>query len=436
MRSFLWPDALAIPCSRLRVPVLPCRLWRNIWVLCLGVAVLAPLLLAQGSQDWQKQVRDHVSTKDLSGALALVEERLQVAPDDFEAHGWRGRILAWTGKWQAAEFEYRFVLSKAPNDVDILAGLADTLIWQQRWDDALVVLDQASSQEPNRADILVRRGRVLRALHQTKESQASFRKALVADPDSAEAKQGLESLRPESRHELRIGTDNDFFNFADAALTQGISLTSKWNSRWSTSFAQSFYQRFGEDATQFSGAATWRFTDNNSLTMGGAVAHDSGVIARSQAFFELGHGFRVSREGMVRGLEVSYQQRWLWFADARVLALTPAVTFYLPNDWTWSLSITPARSRFPLTDAAWQTSGLTRIGFPLVPRVTANLFYAVGTENFAVQDQIGSFSARTMGGGARFRVNSRQDLTGYLASQDRSQGRSQTSLGLSYGIRF
>jgi tetratricopeptide (TPR) repeat protein len=397
---------------------------------------IAPALLAQTANDWQSQVRTSVANKDLAGALVIIEQRLQTYPEDLEARGWHGRVLAWTGKWQEAESEYRSVLHQAPNDADILVGLADVLIWQQHFDEALSVLDHASTLRPDGVDILNRQGRILRSLHRNREAQDSFRRALTIDPSNSEARQGIASLQPEPRHELRIGADNDFYNYTDASLAQGVSLTSKWSSKFSTSFAQNFYQRFGQDAAQFSGSSTWRFTKNNAFTVGGAVARDVGVIPRAQAFFELGRGFRFGDRGVVRGLETSYRQRWLWFADARVLALTAAVTFYLPGDWTWHLSITPARSGFLLTQTAWQTSGLTRLSFPLISRVTANAFYAVGTENFAQQDQIGRFSARTMGGGARFQISRQQDICAYIASQDRSQRRTQTSLGLSYGIHF
>jgi len=395
--------------------------------------LLSPLTFAE---DWQTEVRVRVSNKDLASAITLVEQRLQTAPDDLEARGWHGRLLAWTGKWEAAESEYRYVLQRVPSDADILSGLADVLIWREHFEEALSVLNDAQALQPNRTDILIRQGRVLRALHRNREAREKFRAALALEPGNSEGRQGLESVRNEPRHELRIGTDNDLYNYTDTAFAQGISLSSKWNPRWSTSFSQTTYQRFAQDAAEFSGSATWRYTAHNALTVGGAVAHDSGVIPRAQAFFELGRGFTVSREGVVRGIETAYRQRWLWFADARVLALTAAATFYLPSDFTWSISITPARSRFPLTPAAWQTSGLTRLTFPLFPRVTANAFYAVGTENFAQQDQIGQFSARTMGGGARIQLTRRQDVSGYIANQDRSQRRTQVSLGMSYGIRF
>lgn len=435
MRRCPLPEAVAYLRARVRRTL--CAILHNpLFVLCLSIWLLAFMAFGQATDDWQSRVRASVAKKDLNGALLIVEQRLRTAPGDLEARGWHGRVLAWTGKWQAAESEYRYVLRQAPGDIDMLTGLADVLIWQQGYEEAFSVLADASALQPRRTDILNRQGRVLRSLHRFREAQESFRRALAIDPANADARLGLASLRPEPRHELRIGTDNDFYNYTDASLAQGISLTSKWSSRFSTSVAQSFYQRFGEDAAQLAGSGTWRFTKNNAFTVGGAVAHDAGVIPRAQAFFELGRGFRISSEGMIRGFETSYQQRWLWFADARVLALTAAVTFYLPGDWMWHVSITPARSRFPLIEPAWQTSGLTRLSFPLFPRVTANAFYAVGTENFAQQDQIGRFSARTMGGGARLQLTQRQDITAYIANQDRSQRRTQTSLGLSYGIHF
>jgi hypothetical protein len=81
-------------------------------------------------------------------------------------------------------------------------------------------------------------------------------------------------------------------------------------------------------------------------------------------------------------------------------------------------------------------SGWTKLGFPLQRRVTGNVFFGVGSENFAQIDQIGRFSAHTFGGGLRYQFASRHDVSGYVARQDRNQGQTDTSFGLSYGIRF
>jgi hypothetical protein len=64
------------------------------------------------------------------------------------------------------------------------------------------------------------------------------------------------------------------------------------------------------------------------------------------------------------------------------------------------------------------------------------MFFAVGTEDFAQVDQIGRFSSQTYGGGLRFRFAEAQDVTGYVAFQQRTQDRAQTSFGITYGIRF
>jgi hypothetical protein len=87
-------------------------------------------------------------------------------------------------------------------------------------------------------------------------------------------------------------------------------------------------------------------------------------------------------------------------------------------------------------ESEWRPSGMAKLGFPLHRQLTGNTFFAVGSENFALVDQIGSFSARTYGVGLRFRITATQDFDGYFAKQDRSTGRTQTSAGVSYGFRF
>jgi hypothetical protein len=135
-------------------------------------------------------------------------------------------------------------------------------------------------------------------------------------------------------------------------------------------------------------------------------------------------------------MELTYGQRWLWFDAPRIVTLSPGVLLYLPRDWMWQVTLAIARSRFPGLPAEWRPSGSTRLTFPLHRRLYGNIFYALGTENFALADQLGRFSARTFGGGLRIMLRQRQELTSYVAYQDRSQGRTQTSFGFSYAVRF
>lgn len=400
-------------------------------VLLLGTASVAQM----PARDWEQQLREFIRNQQLDAGLAVVEQRIAISPSDLEAHGWRGRILAWKGRWSEAEIEYRQVLVRSPDDIDILTGLADVLLWQERPREALQSLDQANRLSPSNPEVLSRLARVLLILGRSEEARAQLRAMLRINPHDQSARKTLKGLAPETRHELRMGEDVDTFNYTDTAQAQALGLNSRWSPRWSTFFGTSYYQRFGEDAAKVSGDVTFRFTARNWVSAGGAGANDHGVIPRTEAFFEYGHSLRFQNQ-LIRGLEAAYQQHWFWYRGAHVLTTGLSQLLYLPREWTWGLTANGARSGFYGAGIEWVPSGSTRLGFPLYRGLSGNLVFAVGSENFAQVDQIGRFSARTFGGGLRYRVSPRHDISGYVASQDRSQGRTQNSFGMSYGIRF
>ena len=393
------------------------------------------LCAGQAAEDWQQRVRDEVTSHHLDAALAVVEQRLVDEPGDLEAHGWRGRLLAWKDRWPEGEAEYRLVLEKVPNDTDILTDLADVLLWQRKYEESLQVLNRARAIAPADPQILARRARVLALLGRTPEARSEYQETLKFDPESRDAKAGLASLGGNSRHELRFGNDTDFFSYTDAAQTQSISLSSRWNQRWSTVFGTSIYQRFGENAVKFLGSAAYHFTGRDWVNVGSAVANPQGVVPTSEAFFEYGHGFHFENR-WVPGLESSYEQHWFWYQGAHVLTLSSTNIVYLPKDWTWALTVIGAHTGFVGTPADWVPSGWTKLGFSLRHRLTGNLFYAVGSEDFSQVDQIGRIATHTYGGGLRYQLAEKQDVTGYVDRQDRTHGQTETSFGLSYGIRF
>jgi tetratricopeptide (TPR) repeat protein len=397
--------------------------------------VSAHLLAAQASDGWQLRVRNEVEIQRIEVALTIVEQRLAKAPEDLEAHGWRGRLLAWKGRWSEAEGEFKLVLKKFPNDTEILTALADVLLWQQNYSEALRTLDQARKISPLDPEILSRRARVLALLGRAPEARSEYQQTLQVDPQNKEGRAGLASLSENTKHELRIGEDVDFFNYTNAAQTQGVSLSSRWNQKWSTVFGVNTYQRFGQDAVKFVASGSLHVTRQDWVSVGSAIANSQSVVPTSEASFEYGHGFRIENRWL-HGLESSYQQHWFWYRGAHVLTLNTSQVVYLPHEWTWSLNVTGARTSFTGTGVEWKPSGWTKLGVPLCRRVTGNVFYAVGTENFAQIDQIGQFSAHAIGGGLRYQFAARQDINGYVARQDRSQGQTDTSFGLSYGIHF
>ncbi|MBI4458747.1 MAG: tetratricopeptide repeat protein [Acidobacteria bacterium] len=416
------------------------RVARKMLIRSLFVLVLCwgsfPLIAQQLQPDWQEQIRQHVAAKDLAGALVIAERRLNETPTDLEARGWRARLLAWSNRWREAEREYLDVHRAAPDDLDIVLGLADVVAWQQRFDEALALLDQALQKNPQRADIYTRRGHWLRSQGRKEEAREAFREAMRIDPGNREAVAGLRSLEEEPPNEFRIGTDIDHFNFAENASSLMVSFRSRLAARWRTDLAGSFVNRFGQNAGRFLGSGSYLLTNTDTVTAGGGVSRHKGVIPKGEAFFEYSHAFRLPSQRGIRGMEAIYRQHWLWFRDARILALVPGVILYLPREWIWTFQVTVARSHFSTVGIEWRPSGTSRLRFPLHERLTADLFFSAGTENFAFADQIGRFSARTFGGGARIRLRSHQDTGIYVFYQDRSQGRTQTGFGVSYGISF
>ena len=393
-------------------------------------------LSQENGDEWSKQVRALAEANRFTEAKQVVTRWMEAYPADLDARAWNARLLSWTNHWSEAEAEYRKLVKLAPDDPELQLGLADVLNWQKRYGEALPVLDQTCSANPSRHDCQLKRARTLQNLGRKSEAQQAYRLVLAQDASSAEAKAGLEQSREPSRHEIRIGTDLDFFNFAQNGSAVAAGIRSRLNSRLHSAFSATQYDRFGERVMRFGAESTVRLGNAANLTMGGAAAKEQAVIPRNEAFFEFGKGFQSRGLGPVRGVELLYQQRWLWYRDARVLALSPGAVLYLPRDWTWHFHVSAARNYLTGSSVQWQPSGWTKLSFPITRHIGSHLLFGSGTENFGLLDQIGRFSARTWGSGLNFRLASGQEINTYGSYQSRSEGRSQTSFGVNYGIRF
>jgi len=406
-----------------------------------GVSLLAAPLRSQTQlPEWQAEVREYAEARDWISAMRIVDREAAAAPQDMDVRAWRARVLGWSGRLPEAEKEYLEILRFARNDPDDWMGLAGVYSREGKSEDALRALSRAVELDPQRADLHAARARALRAEGERIEARMEFQKALRLDPDSSEAQAGLISLRGEPRHALRFSEDNDLFNFTSANHAGWFSLASQWTQHWGTNFAGSLYERAGIRAEKFSGAVTGRSHRWGALTAGGAAGHDNAVIPKSEAFFDVDHVWKTGENNFVRSVEFSYAQHWYWYQQSRILTLNGMAIVYLPREWTLSLGATGARSTFTGTAAEWKPSGLAGLGFPLANwserRLSGNIFFAAGTEDFAQIDQIGRFASQTYGGGLRFQINARQDVTGFASYQKRNQDRTDTNFGLSYGIHF
>jgi YaiO family outer membrane protein len=398
--------------------------------------VTGPDALAQPPADPTARIRSLVAAGQLDEASSVVDEWTARDPANLDARAWHARLLAWTNRWSEAESTYRELLGRVPDDVDLLAGLADVLYWQRRGEEALPLIDRALALDPERADVRLRRAQVLEQLNRPREARAAYEETLARDPSSAQATVGLARLRMPGRYLLRIGSDVDHVNETGNGGVVLASLGVRWNERWSglASFAQ--YQRFGESATRAAAEATRRFGGSDWLSAGGAVASDQDIVPRQALQVEYGHMFRLEPKGLVRGIEATWHQRWMWYRDASVLILSPGAVFYLPKDWLWLVRVAANRVSITGADTVWQASGWTQLTIPLHPSIDLFVLFAIGAENYGYRDQIVGFSARTGGGGLRWRFAPGQELSGYGQYQSRSNGQTQTSVGASYAIRF
>lgn len=391
---------------------------------------------SQVPDDWEKQVRQLLAADNAQGGLELTEKRLAEAPADTDALGWHGRALLRLNRLPEAEADFQRVLSITPHDADILLDLALLRRRQGRLEEALKLIEQARETDPRRADLASTEGRVLRQLGRRAEARTAFLEAQRLAPGDPETKTDLDSVAEAPRNELHLGTDVDTFDYTNAASAYAIGLRTDWSARWTTYFETSYWDRFGGQAQRNFAQLTFKPKPHTGITVGGSWNHDDGVIPRSEAFFELDQGATISGNHFVRGLEFNYHQQWYWFSTARVLALTPSAIVYLPRQWMWQIAVTAARSSFPSLTPSWQPSGITRLTFPIVHNLTGNAFFAVGSEDYAVTDQLGRFAAQTWGGGFRWQFRPRQYVQCYGLYQNRTQSREQASFGVSYGLRF
>src|SRR3984957_11828848 len=394
----------------------------------------------QPDQAWQSEGCKYSDRRDWEDALRIVDQQIARSPGDLDIRAWRGQVLTWAGRLPEAEREFKEILKIETSNPDYWMGLATVYLHRGLIEEALKTADHAIELDANRADFRATRAEILHANTNSGEARVESLGALGLDPTSAETRSASSAISDGRKEELRFGFDQDVFSFTPANRDQWLSLVSKWTPRWTTSGAVSLYERGGINAENFVGSITRKQPFWGAFTFGGTTGHDNGVIPETGAFFELDHGFKISEDRPIRGVEIIYGQRWYWYSTARILTTNETALVYLPRDWTLSVGLTEARSHFSDTNIDWKPSGQTRLSVPLghwsERELIGNAFFSVGTEDFAQVDQIGSFASRTYGGGLRFRFTAFQDVTAYGAFQQRTQGREQTSFGFSYGIRF
>lgn len=368
------------------------------------------------ADDWLQPLHVCIAKNDFACARKLVDAQLDQNSNDATALIWSARLTSWAGDYSGAGRLYGRALAVSPNNAEALVGLIDVQLWSGKPSAALATIRLAEAAHVAEGELIPRREKALAAVVAGTELRS-------------------DQSVTETRHEVRIGSQIDRFNFASQAYGEEVSLMSRWSPHWSTRFAGTFNQRFGEAARQASAGFTFRATPHYWFTGETAFANSQDVVARHQLGFELGTA-RALPLPMVKGYELYVQQHNFWFTSAHVTTFGATNLFYLPHDWMLTIGATAARTDTTAADVAWEPSGFSKILFPFTKSVSAELMYAVGAENYSVADQIGHIATRSVGGGMRFKINGGQDIFVDLMSQDRSQGKSQLTVGASYGLHF
>ena len=238
------------------------------------------------------------------------------------------------------------------------------------------------------------------------------------------------------KREIIVGSNFDSFNFAGPAQALSLAYRADINPQFTLELDGYGYSRFGSGAGRGGLSLTYSPTRRTSATVGGSAGPSNPVAARGESFAEINHGIDVSEKGLIRGVEVDYRQGWLWFQNSQVAVFSPGVIFYMPGDCMLLVRVHQSRTDWKsLQSANWTTGASARLIVPLSAHLTGDVFYANGAENLTFADQVGRFSGRTNGGGARYRIGPHEIGT-HIYYQNRTLGQTQTTVSLGYAYRF
>lgn len=135
------------------------------------------------------------TAKNTDGALKEFNLAAQAKPDNFNAWANIGILNQNTGKAADAEAAYRKAIALTPPDPKALASvqsnLALLLLPEGKTDEAQTLLAQAIKNDPTNARYSYNQGLAYEKQNKTADAIASYKQALVVDPNMTDAKQNL-----------------------------------------------------------------------------------------------------------------------------------------------------------------------------------------------------------------------------------------------------
>ena len=403
-----------------------------------GLLLMALVVVLRGQVpfDWPKEIGKFVAARHYDLAMSTSEDWIRAYPNDLDARAWHARICRWQGHTDQAIREYRALLGKVPRDADLLLELSRMLASRKEYRGALELLEQAISAAPERTDCVLEKARTLARAGRRSEAKGLYQRLAAVEVGKTESNVALMELREGSRYQLIVGANSDLISYAPNGSALSAVVDARWNARWSTSAGVIRYGRFGKTAEGVEASASYRPSAADAIVFGGSAAGNAGIAPRTLWKLGYSHGLRFGEGRIVRGLELSYDQKWVRYPDARIVNFAPSVSFYLPRNWIWTGGISTARTVMESGSPSWSRSAQTRLMFPLHAGYTGQLLLASGAENFGTLDQVLFRNSKLAAAGLKVRIVPGQEINALIGYQQIAGGRTQVSLRLVYALRF
>ncbi len=123
-----------------------------------------------------------------------------------------GRLHTWEKEDDSARYYFNSVLKASPGYEDASVALADLEYWSDKYTRSLQVIDSALQYHASSMELLVRKAKVLNAMRNYAEAQATIDKAIQIDKNNSEAR-SLANRIKESSAKNKIGFSYDYVYF-------------------------------------------------------------------------------------------------------------------------------------------------------------------------------------------------------------------------------
>jgi hypothetical protein len=274
------------------------------------------------------------------------------------------------------------------------------------------------------------RARVLAAGGDRRAAVDAYRSLLESSGASELRKAARAELREQRRNEVVLGLERGPVGHSIAG-----GVLTRWAEQWRTAATLGWCSRFGSSALNGQAAVTRVFRRWGAFTIDGSAGTKSEIAPRAQVAVGFDRGFRRREAGFLRAIEATYQQRWTWYREIRVLNAGPGIILYLPNGWTSSFGAEAITVDSRDARSHRHASGQARVGFPAGRKCSGYAFFATGTENFGTIERALYRVTRTAGAGMTVPVGG-HEITIRVASFQIPGGRRFWSNGIGYGARF